>query len=563
MDPIGTLEIIATPRAIAGRATQRPTQATRPAPVDGSGRRTMQSPRRAVAPLALASLLAACGGGGGGGEGGGGGASLSINGTAATGPAIAGATVAAKCAAGSGSATTSSSGSFDMKIAGGASPCVLRVSSGGGALHSLVPAGSSGATANLTPLSELIVARVNGGDPDALFTTFDAAGQARLTQDAAGGAQAAVIAALRSAVDLTGLNPIAGDASIGGTLDQKLDAFVALLAARGVTLGNLTAAIETGSTDAATRLLQPAAASCDGLRSGGVRLVAPAGARTQGVTQFDATTLSYVLPDGTTGTLTDNGGCSFTTADGTAVLISTRSGFTAAVAPPRNGNPPFLFFGIPEQTILLPELAGTWNYVAYLTTTAVLALKPTTGYFSLDAAGKAGNNFSCVNLDPCTDAGSVSDLTVAAGGGFQRSSAAGTEAYYVFKTDSGRYTMVSFLSNGYLVATKQVARALPAVGDVTLLRSLTVDTQAAASAITDSSYTVLSVDANAQSFTRQRQQDGRMETFAINSPRAGLVYRQPGDAPAIVALPLPGSAASVFTSADVAHNFFGVSIQHP
>jgi len=127
--------------------------------------------------------------------------------------------------------------------------------------------------------------------------------------------------------------------------------------------------------------------------------------------------------------------------------------------------------------------------------------------------------------------------------------------------------MVSFLTDGaqfgYRVATKQTERKLPATGDVTKLHSLTIDGQGTASAITDSTYTVLSVDASAQSFTRQRQQDARMETFDVNSPRTGLAYRHPGDAPAIIAMQMPGSAATVFTSADSTHNFFGVSIQYP
>jgi hypothetical protein len=286
------------------------------------------------------------------------------------------------------------------------------------------------------------------------------------------------------------------------------------------------------------------------------------------VTQFDATTLQYTVPDGSTGTLTDNGGCSFATADGSTVLWS-KSGFAAIVAARSNGNPPALVFGMPEQDVALSELAGTWNYVAYLAdlTVPVPALSPSNGYFTLDGAGRTSANFACVNLDPCSDAGPVPDLVPAAGGGFLRNTAGGPDAYYVFKTESGRYVMAGVVSNasrfGYFVATLQVARSLPAVGDITLSRSLTVDGQLAVSPIADNTYTVLSVDAGAQSFTRQRQQDGRMETLDVNSPRSGLMHRLPGAAAPIIVMPLPGNAASVFTSADAAHNFLGVSIQHP
>ncbi len=515
-----------------------------------------------LAPLAAATMLAlaGCGGGGGGDNASSPPAALSITGTAATGAAIAGATVNASCAAGSGSATTAANGSFEVRIAGGAGPCVLRVRSGSNALHSVAAAGGNAVTANLTALAELVVARVIGSDPDALFANFDATAQAKLTPAALATAQSAVIAALRSAVDLTGLNPLAGDASVGGTLDRKLDAFVALMASRGVTLGDLTGAIASGSTDAATRLLQPVAPGCAGLRSGGIRLMESDSLL--GVTQFDATTLGYVLPDGTSGTLTDNGGCSFTAADGTVVLFA-RSGLIAVVTPAANGKPSAAFLGIPDQSIALSELAGSWNYVAYTPNASATALTPSTGYFNLDAFGKVSNNFACINLDPCTDRGPAPDFTAAAGGGF----VSGTTQFYAFKNDAGRYTMVTPVKTqtqfGYLVATKQLARTLPNVGEVTLVRSVNIDNQVTASAINDSTFTVLSVDAGAQTYTRQRQQDSRMETFAINSPRSSLLYRQPGAAPAIIVLPLPGNAASVFVSADTAHNFFGISIQHP
>jgi len=275
-----------------------------------------------------------------------------------------------------------------------------------------------------------------------------------------------------------------------------------------------------------------------------------------------------VSPDGTRGTLTDNGGCSFTTSDGATVLLA-KSGFAVVVTAGGNGKGPALVFGMPEQQIAPAELAGTWNYVSYVAdlTAAAPTLAPLNGSFTLDGAGRASANLACVNLDPCTDAGAVPDLVPAAGGGFQRSTAGGPDAYYVFKTDNGRYVMVGVVSNaarfGYFVAAQQAARTLPAVGDITLLRSLTVDSQLALSAITDSTYDVTSVDTAAQAYTRQRQQDGRMETLEVNVPRAGFLNRQPGTVAPIVILPLAGNAASVFTSADPTHNFFGASVQHP
>jgi len=58
-------------------------------------------------------------------------ASLNLGGTAATGAAIAGATVEAKCKTGSGSATTSAAGVYAIAISGGELPCVARVAAAG------------------------------------------------------------------------------------------------------------------------------------------------------------------------------------------------------------------------------------------------------------------------------------------------------------------------------------------------------------------------------------------------------------------------------------------------
>jgi hypothetical protein len=366
-------------------------------------------------------------------------------------------------------------------------------------------------------------------------------------------------------VDLSALDAIAGDASVGGPLDQKLDAFTAALAAKSLTLQDVVIALASGSTDAAQRLLEPAATGCDGLRSGAFRLVVPTDSRLYGVTQFDAATLGYTLPDGTSDHLIDTGTCSYSTPNGDTLLFA-KSGFLALVVA---GKAPALVIGIPEQSVGLSELAGTWNYVAFLAdvTAATPQLVPTNGYFTLDAAGKISQHFACVGLDPCTDAGALPDLTAGANGGFERASAAGTDHYYDFKTETGQHTMVAVLNNaaqfGYFIATRQATGKLPAVGDVTRLRSFTLDALGNASAIRDSTYTVTAVDSATNSFTRQRD-DGRLETFSVDAPRAGYSTRAAAtNVNPIVSLRLPGNASSAFTSLATNADFFGIGIQHP
>ena len=97
-------------------------------------------------------------------------ASLMLSGTAATGAALAMRPVEAKCASGTSAALatgpTGVDGKYSFAIAGGALPCVLRVTTADGSvLHSLATGtgASATATANITPASELVLAHLAGG----------------------------------------------------------------------------------------------------------------------------------------------------------------------------------------------------------------------------------------------------------------------------------------------------------------------------------------------------------------------------------------------------------------
>lgn len=131
----------------------------------------------------LVSLgLVACGGGGGGSSSSGNSTpvvpspatNLTVSGTAATGLAIAGASVAAKCLVGAGTATTLADGSYSLVIAGGALPCVLQITNPDGSkLHSVATGTGNEAVANITPLTEMVVARIFTNDPTIAFAGFD------------------------------------------------------------------------------------------------------------------------------------------------------------------------------------------------------------------------------------------------------------------------------------------------------------------------------------------------------------------------------------------------------
>ena len=529
-------------------------------------------PSWAIGGFSLA--LAGCGGGGSGVSSTA--ADLTVSGTAAIGAAIAAAKVDVKCATGSGSVTTGADGSFSITVAGGARPCTLRVPNGASSLHSLVEAGSgTTVTANITPLTDLLTALVAGGPADALFTTFDATAQGRASAAALATAKADLASALKAQIDLTGLDPLTGAAAVGSALDSKLIALATALGSANLSLDALATALvaNPGSPGPVQTILQTSATTCAGLRSGRYRAINPGETdpvfATQ-VIQIDATALTVKQSDGTVGTLTDLGNCAFDTLEGT--LLVAPSGFAvfhSSVSAFENA------LLIPEQTIALSELAGTWNFVSYDRDASTLPFKPTTGYFTLDAAGHPSSNFTCTGQTNCVAESAGAGIAVSSGGGFESVEAGGTVKIFAFKTASGGIIFVALPpgQSGLAIATKQIARTLPAVGDVTKNRSFTIGSNGASSAISaDETRTVTAVNTTAQSYTRVRQSDGQIDGFSINSPRNGMFYRPASVSPIngggtsnvseILLMPLPGGA-SVFTSVTAPASFLGFSINHP
>jgi hypothetical protein len=216
-------------------------------------------------------MLVACGGGGGSSPLPATPADLTVNGTAATGKAIAGATITAKCQTGTGNATTQADGSYSLTTAGGKLPCLLQITdpADSSKLHTLVLGSGSAATANITPLTEMLTARVLGNEPAVFFATFDAAvANNKITPTAVKAAQADVGTVLSGVVDTSPLadflstplkaatqgNPAGGDAQ-----DRLLDALrVEINAARLTQV--VTALAKISNTDAIKQVIADIAA---------------------------------------------------------------------------------------------------------------------------------------------------------------------------------------------------------------------------------------------------------------------------------------------------------------
>ena len=215
--------------------------------------------------LASAALLAACGGGGS--------ApyvppvaSLTLSGTAASGLAIAGATITAKCQTGSGSATTLADGSYQLVISGGVLPCVLEVSNPADSskLHSVASGSGITATANITPLTEMLTARVLGIEPVTFFAAFDAAAASRtITTATVQAAQADVALVLAGTVDTSSIGSFvstafrpatAANTAGGDTQDKLLDTLKTKLNATQLTQV-VTALAQTSSTSTVKQMV--------------------------------------------------------------------------------------------------------------------------------------------------------------------------------------------------------------------------------------------------------------------------------------------------------------------
>jgi hypothetical protein len=188
-----------------------------------------------------AGLLSACGGGDSAPA-----ATANVSGVAATGAAIASGTVTLKCVSGTTSAaTTGTDGSFTVDVSAVTLPCVARVEYKDAVgvtrqLHSVITATG---TANITPLTELLVAKLSNGAAAAAFDTFTAATGRALTAAQIKAAADAVKAYLVTlGMDVTNFpaDPIGtkftakSGSTDGDAVDKILDALKTKLASKSL-----------------------------------------------------------------------------------------------------------------------------------------------------------------------------------------------------------------------------------------------------------------------------------------------------------------------------------------
>lgn len=549
--------------------------------------------------VALAALLSACGGGGGAGAPAApiappAPAALTISGTAATGAAMAAAAVQIKCAGGTGTATSSADGSYTASITGASLPCVLSATSGTTTLRSVAEAGSAtSATVNITPLSEIITAKLAGGDASTLFATFDAAAQAKLTATGLADARVAVTAALKGTVDLTGVDPIkdplvaATTGKAGNELDKKLDALGAALKAGGVSVTDVGTALVANPTAPAVvqGLLQPVATSCAALRSGTYFALDAYASVPVAKLKVDAAklTVTNVANEVTQMAAVSGSACAYTAGDGALTAFVAKSG-VIVVRYAVSASVSRLMLMVPEQVVPLSELAGTWNIVSYAAPAAGGTPVPGYSVQTLNAASLTTAGADCVGLKACEawTPRATDIFAISPDGGYVQSDDQGSVRAFPVKTPAGQMAVFAVILDakklplGMAVLSRQEALTLPTVDQVDTIWDL-LATPAGAQAAVVVQTKIKSVDTVEQSYKRERPSDGRIDGFELNKPRNGMRYRAAGSNMGssgqtisfseMIATPLPGMGLTVYTSMTGGTpgqaNFLGLSIAKP
>lgn len=531
--------------------------------------------RLSISLVAAALLFTACGSDDAPSDGGDGPAGpVTVTGTAATGAAIANAGLEIRCKVGTASTTTADDGTYAVELPEDAElPCLLRVTlADGSMLHSVLGSGST--VANVTSVTELVVARLAGESAEAYFDSFDA--DVATTLDEEGdiqGAVDAVVAILTAAgvdfgpdiVDnvLTG-ELIAAHGSVpGNAYDEKLDELGKKLAASGTTLATLSdeivrsiptdpqAGLSSVASLPADLLLSPAAANCSALRSGSYRvliLAASAGpdVKTE-VAQLDATTLTLTWADGSVQQWLANGHCAYTTNVGDQAVVSPAGLIVASVYRPGPGAEAALLF--PEQVLVdadghpssenVAQLAGNWNGLALQQTTSAGPVHLTTSSFTLNGAGRVKTLTVCdTAVGGCTTAplDQVPSITLSLNdaGGFDLvdATSGSSSRAFVYRAGGGELMIVTLSLDGQLgFATRQLAAALPLVDEVRESWDLALSISLAVGpSFADMQSTVTAVDDALGQYQQSAVIDfganlTRPETIVINDPREGYRYR--------------------------------------
>ena len=523
----------------------------------------------------LVIALVGCGGGGGSGFSG-----ITLTGVAATGAAISSGTVEAKCKTGTGTATSNTDGSFEIKVSNGVGPCMLKAvdPTTNTTLYSFV---EQGATAvNINPVTHLVVANVLSDDPSTAFTQFSDAVSNKITATNISTGVTNIRAATQAIgtdADMTGVDFMKGSmkaatsSQAGDDTDKKIDALMASLIASNKKIADLTTEIKAvkSKDEAASKInavvgnAKTALEGCPYVRSGKIWVLDIHGADPLGLEMdFTAGSMKMTIPsanfsadvalkkDATGNTIP----CAFTsTIDGNTLEIRVSEGGVGAWAIPSTNR-----FGItvPQQTnssLKDVNFAGTYPAMAFLNIQSgfqfAFPMK-----FVLDAAGKmtayscdtsksnttpaCNTEFPNQNLDigTCSIQAGIYSCAFKTGGSAKAVLYTTGSQTTLFMTVNG-IAVDTNSANGLVAMTKLTPSILPSVGqELAAGADWVVDslyTGAPSNPFTLSTYPsgkrkVLSVDKSTNSFKYSYASvDGSIPTFNLTryqNPETGIAY---------------------------------------
>lgn len=568
--------------------------------------------------VAAAALVAACGGGGGGGgEVAAAQSDVTLSGTAATGLALASAPVDVKCASGTGSATTSDSGAYTVTVSNGALPCIVKVTGTAAdgstvTLHSLAQGTGSTATANVTPLTEMILARAVGTLPADLFANFGTG--TAVTADAVAQASTDILAALSTAagVDLSAIDPFkttlvaatTANPSGGNNYDQLLDQLGAVVSP--ATLPQVVSQIASTTASTAPVTLTEVVANvskgtlegCPQALSGKYRIVDYVGASDVVDIDFKAG-----LVNGTFAITPASQACEFNVAGDvpTTVMIGPAgAGVTRDVE--RVG---FIF---PVQAHNLASVAGKWEFLESGVEEASFSnqARHWIGEMNIAADGATAvcdynvvqNDFSagCV-----PDTGEAAAIAAQADGTFKLQYGDAATEVYGFRAPSGQLTLFGtnnpsgslageVLKTSFVLTRPQANLTANPVGTVSkywdVVQSVQVNTNTGATVLTNGlpTWSAAAIARNSNEvisttettvtrrLTSSGADNGRVDTLTLNSPIPGMRSRPTGtdtstgtaiNYSAVNIRALPGTGLSIALDARIGAHFMSYTLARP
>lgn len=530
-------------------------------------------PLRSTLALAVA-LLAACGGGNDPPP------ELQLSGVAATGKAMAGAAIEVKCDGGSDETIADDAGAYSVTLMEASLPCSVRATGTGDhpvVLHSIAEAGTSKtgqnrteALANVTPLTELVLARLTGQLPADFHAGFS--GDTVTPEDLETATQE-VLEALQDAAGITLEGdpfkaPLvaATDDQEGNAHDAQLDRLAAVVppVALSLLVNQVAQAADAPGTTGLADLVQAVSggplAGCPYALSGTYRSLAYTGRVSALVANFEQGTLTEAGAPAYT--ITDSSEpCAFTakrTVDGEPTVLEVRVGAAGAGAfrlAHEDGSPLSFGYFFPAQTLEASALDAPLTWLESGSIDGVLAHawgQVTRGADGMLTMCDYDAQWACQ-----PDTGTRQSLRARADGGldFMEGAAAEGSVLYGYRAPDGFLALFGSSNpsgasavprRSHFVAAHLEPGVLPPVGFVRKDWDVALFSNAGGANVTlgSTTRTFIAVDADTRTITRRRESDGLVDQVQQGTPlpvlstRLGFTNTNGSTSPPVVTFPM-------------------------